>query len=109
MVYRFQNFQRVASRKLPSIIIILGDFAQKEKYHVMDYHRNSSNTLAAGFPGWEYKPKITAYRQLDPYFARYRGHPGCFERVGYRLAPSSVENRRGSRQAAPPYTLHEQR
>ena len=67
----------------------------------MDYHRNSSNTLAAGFPGWEYKPKITAYRQLDPCFARYRGHPGCFKRVGYRLDPSFVENRSGQPTGCP--------
>ena len=74
--------------------------AQKEKSHVVDYHRNSGGTVAARFLGWEYKPKLPAYRQLDPHSDRHRGHPGCFETVGNRLDPRFVEIRRGSRQAA---------
>ena len=40
----------------------------------MDYHRNSSNIVAARLFWWEHKPKTPAHRQLDPYVDRYRHH-----------------------------------
>ena len=40
----------------------------------MDYHHNSSNTMAAWFPWWEYKPKDPTYRQLDSHPDRNRRH-----------------------------------
>ena len=85
-----------------------GQIAQKEKSHVVDYHRNPSHPVAARFPGRKYKPKVPAYRQLDPCFARYRSRPGRIERIGNCLGLHFVEIRSGQPTGLPtPFTLHE--
>ena len=61
----------------------------------MDYHCNSSNSVAARLFRWEHKSKFSENRQLDPYVDRYRRHPYYFEGVGNRVGPSPVENKRG--------------
>jgi len=40
----------------------------------VDYHRNSSNTVAARLFRSEHKSKVPAHRQLDPRSDRYRRH-----------------------------------
>ncbi len=47
---------------------------QQEKSYVVDYRRDSSNTVAARLFRSEHKPKLPANRQLDPYPDRYRRH-----------------------------------
>jgi hypothetical protein len=48
---------------------------QKEKSHVVDYHRSSSNPVAARLFRSEYKSRLPANRRLDSHSDRYRNHP----------------------------------
>ncbi len=52
-----------------------GQIAQKEKSHVMDYHRNSSYPVAARLFRAEHKSRVPANRRLDPHSDRDRRHP----------------------------------
>ena len=61
----------------------------------MDYHCNSSNSVAARLFRWEHKSKFSKNRQLDPYSDRYCHHPHYFAGVGDRVVPCPVENKRG--------------
>jgi hypothetical protein len=51
-----------------------GQIKQKEKSHVVDYHRNSNNLVAARIFRSEYKSKISENWQLDSRSDRYRRH-----------------------------------
>ena len=68
---------------------------KKEKPHVVDYHCNTSNPVAARLFRREHKSKFSENRQLDPYPDRYCRHPHYFAGVGNRVGPSPVENTRG--------------
>ena len=72
----------------------------------MDYHRNSSNPVAVWLFGREHQSKLPEDWQLDPYPDRYCGHPRTSEAVGDYVASRFVENRRGSRKAAPAYEIY---
>ena len=48
----------------------------------MDYHRHSICTVAARLFGREYKPKISAHRQLDSHSDCYCRHTGHIETAG---------------------------
>jgi len=52
-----------------------GRIAQKEKSHVVDYHRNSNHPVAARLFRSEHKSRLPANRRLDSYSDRYRRHP----------------------------------
>ena len=52
-----------------------GRIAQKEKSHVVDYHRNSSHPVVARLFRSEHKPGFPANRQLDSHSDRDRRHP----------------------------------
>jgi len=41
----------------------------------VDYHRNSSNPMAARLFRSEYKSRLSANGRMDPYSARYCRHP----------------------------------
>jgi len=56
--------------------------AQKEKPYVVDYHRNSTRTMADRILRPESSLQRSAYWQCDSYSARHRGHPHCFTLVG---------------------------
>ena len=74
--------------------------AQKEKSHVVDYHRNSNNLVANRLFRSEHKSKLPANRWLDPYFDRYRCHTYHIARVGDRLIPRFTRKQEAVRQAA---------
>src|SRR5512147_1610927 len=87
-------------------MLILEQIAQKEKSHVVDYHCNSSNPVAARLFGWEHKSKLPENRQLDPYSARYCPHPNRSKRAGDHLVLRFFENRRGSLSAVSPGAIY---
>jgi hypothetical protein len=68
---------------------------QKEKSHVVDYHRNSGNSVATRLFRPEHKSEFPANRQLDTHSARSCRHPLRFKSVGDHLDQRSAENRRG--------------
>jgi hypothetical protein len=59
---------------LAILAIAAGIFILLEKSHVVDYHRDSSNTVAARLFRSEHKSKIPAHRRLGSYSGRYRRH-----------------------------------
>ncbi len=59
--------------------------AQKEKSHVVDYHRNSSNPVAARLFRSEHKSRLPANRRLDSHSDRYRSHPHHITPAGYNV------------------------
>ena len=65
--------------------------AQKEKSHVVDYHRNSINPMAARLFRSQYTSKFSANGRLDPYSDRHRGDPRHFAPVGDHVNPYSDE------------------
>ena len=58
-----------------------GRIAQKENSHVVDYHRNSSNPVAARLFRSEHKSRLPSNRRLDSHSDRDRRHP-------YHIAPA---------------------
>jgi hypothetical protein len=85
MVYLFRTTQAVGITQTAIHNQHTGRIAQKEKSHVVDYHRNSSNTLAAGFFRPERLFWLTANWQRRSRLARHRGRPRCCETVGDRV------------------------
>jgi hypothetical protein len=72
----------------------VGQITQKEKSHVVDYRRNSGNSVAARLFRSEHKSKFPANWQLDPYFARNCCHPHRSKPAGDHLAQRFAEKRR---------------
>jgi hypothetical protein len=52
-----------------------GRIAQKEKSHVMDYHRNSNHPVATRLFRSKHKSRLPANRRLDSHSDRDRSHP----------------------------------
>jgi hypothetical protein len=96
-VYLFHQYQRctggattaIALSRLSLIIVPLGlpylgcpkgeDMQyQKEKSHVVDYHRNPGNTVAARLFRSEYQFKFPENRELGSYPDRYCRHTPHF-------------------------------
>ena len=67
---------------------------KKEKSHVVDYHCNSGNPVAARLFGWKHKSKVPENRQLDSHSHRYCHHPNRSERVGDHLDSRFVEKQK---------------
>ena len=57
----------------------------------MDYHHNSSSTVAARLFRSERKSKVTENRQLDSHSARYRHHPRHIEAPWGSVNPSGFD------------------
>ena len=71
--------------------LVIEQIAQKEKTHVVDYHRNSSNPVAARLFRRKYQSQVPEDRRLDSYTDRYCPHPHCFASVGDRVSLYFVE------------------
>jgi len=65
----------------------------------MDYHYNSSNTVVAWFPRWEYKPKVPTYRQLDSRLDCNRRHTHHLKATRDAVNPLSFDYSTGSFEA----------
>ena len=67
----------------------------------MDYHRNFSNPMAARLFRWKHKPKFPENRRLDPRSDRYCRHTHHIARVGDRVGPRFVKNKKGGQTGCP--------